>query len=430
MSESRKSFRVAGGNVKLTVYPWTHPRSGAARWRFGWRGPAGWRYVTRQTKAGAREAAEKILADLGGPMQWEALAPARRAFLARVEALAGPADEAAVIRWLESRGGSAALGDAVERYLEHKRAGAGGETRHLANVRVDLTALAVALVGRPVGDVTPEELAAWIEARAAGAGPARRRAARTTLVGFWRWCRRQGLVSNDTVTAAERLPAPAVPGGAMRILTPRELLAVLAQVDPEWRAWVALGAFAGLRPEEIAPLARWGKPGLAWEHFDWDFGVIRLPAAVAKVRRPRIVPILPALSAWLDWAGVEVEGPVCPRNPSSAGELRRLAWIFGGRWPADCLRHSYGSYRNAVVRSLEHVAEEMGSSVAILHRHYHNPRAAEEGSEWFDLRPADLEMVPMRSDETGVAKWVIDKNPLRPPSKKPEKSTKRRFARG
>ncbi|MFN5870712.1 MAG: hypothetical protein ACK46A_15460, partial [Akkermansiaceae bacterium] len=47
----------------------------------------------------------------------------------------------------------------------------------------------------------------------------------------------------------------------------------------------------------------------------------------------------------------------------------------------------YGSYRNAIVRSLDQVAEEMGSSEAMLRKHYHNPRSRSEGEAWFDLRP-------------------------------------------
>jgi hypothetical protein len=31
------------------------------------------------------------------------------------------------------------------------------------------------------------------------------------------------------------------------------------------------------------------------------------------------------------------------------------------------------------------VAEEMGTSVAMLHRHYHNPQAESLGKEWFGI---------------------------------------------
>lgn len=98
-----------------------------------------------------------------------------------------------------------------------------------------------------------------------------------------------------------------------------------------------------------------------------------------------------ALVAALQWAGIEpgMTGPTTLLNPSQAGELARLGrFVFKSAWPKDSLRHSLGSYRNALVRSLDQVAEEMGTSVAMLHRHYHNSQPQAAGAEWFALRPS------------------------------------------
>lgn len=59
----------------------------------------------------------------------------------------------------------------------------------------------------------------------------------------------------------------------------------------------------------------------------------------------------------------------------------------GDGWPQDALRHTYGSMRNAQIRNLPQVAEEMGTSETMLRRHYHNPKTKEEAVEWFRLRP-------------------------------------------
>ena len=157
-----------------------------------------------------------------------------------------------------------------------------------------------------------------------------------------------------------------------------------------------------MRPQEICPAAekRRGKRGLHCEEIDFQFGVIRLPACVSKGgKRARIIPISPALRAGFEWAGITPGrvGAVVSADPVKAGELRRLGReVFGKEgWPQDALRHSYGSYRNAIVRSLEQVAEEMGTSVPMLHRHYHNPKSEAEGVEWFAVRPVS---VPICSD--------------------------------
>jgi hypothetical protein len=178
----------------------------------------------------------------------------------------------------------------------------------------------------------------------------------------------------------------------------------MAEVREDFRAWLVLGAFAGLRPEEVAPprkkgMSKAAKRGLFAEEIDWEFGVIRVSAETSKVDLPRIVPMTEALRAGLEWAGIRpgMVGPVQARNASEAEETKRLGVaVFGGEWPQDALRHSFGSYRVALVQSLERVAIEMGTSVKMLQTHYHNPQAKEVGEEWFEVRPVIRE-VPMRS---------------------------------
>ena len=210
------------------------------------------------------------------------------------------------------------------------------------------------------------------------------------------------------MTAADRLPSLAVGPGRLRVLEPAELRLILDRVDWQFLPWVILGAFAGLRPEELAPREA-SKPGLRWEHLDAAFGVIRVPAATAKTGRARIVPILPTCRAWLEAFGWEDgwTGPVVLRNPSQARETAKLGRLLDQAfnraegWPKDALRHSYGSYRNAELRALEQVAEEMGTSVAMLHRHYHQPRSAGEAKVWFGVLPLGP-VIRVCSDENAV----------------------------
>ncbi len=155
----------------------------------------------------------------------------------------------------------------------------------------------------------------------------------------------------------------------------------------------------GTRTSNRKGMSKKSKRGILREEIDWDDCVIRIPAQVSKTGFPRIVPLLPCARAWLEWAGVHPgqTGPVRPVNLVEAGETLRLgSVVFKTGWPQDALRHSYGSYRNAIVRSLPQVAEEMGSSVSMLKRHYHNPRSQSEGEAWFALRPSDLTLKRFR----------------------------------
>ena len=386
----KESFRVRDGNRSLTVWRTAHG------WRFGIKGADGWRYVTRSKKKDAKEAAEEALQEIGGAVSWSLLPQSDKDFLARVLGLVrGEADRRAVVDFLAARASSTELLPAVERFLEAKILKAGEETPYIKDLRSRLEGMAGAFPGCLIADITFEDLRAWVDKRKAGKSVKFYIDLRSNLIEFWRWARIEGLTDGQAVTPPERLPAAKREKGALRVASIDEVVEVLNAVADEWRAWVVLGAFAGLRPEEIAPKPsrkKKDKRGLHCEDIDWRFGVIRVPAVVSKVEAPRVVPMSEALKAALAWAGIEdgMTGPVVLRNPTEAKETARLGkLVFKSAWPKDILRHSFGSYRNAVVRNLEQVAEEMGTSVKMLHAHYHNPRAEQEGLEWFALRPTN-----------------------------------------
>jgi hypothetical protein len=402
-SQPNKSFRVCKGTACLTVFPWIHPTTGKRRWRFAHEdatAKGGWRYKTCKTKDGAKVEAEKVLEQMSTGLVWETLPVKRKAFLEELNTAISEHDEAAVLAFVRSRHKSAEISASVARFLEHKEEEAGEKTPHLKRTGKVLEELADAFAGKMVVEIHLPELKAWYDQRTAAVGWKRKRDLRTALVMFWKWCQVEQLTGSDPVTVAKRLPAPGSQHGDRRVLSPDEMTRLLEEVSEEFRAWVVLGGFAGLRPEEIAPAGKDKKKqkrGLHCEEIDWRFNVIRLPAVVSKVNTPRIVPMNEALRAGLEWAGIKegMTGPVCLSNPSDAGETRRLGKVvFGGKWPQDALRHSYGSYRNAEIRSLAQVAEEMGTSVPMMNRHYHNPKTEEEALAWFAIRPSSQQQRP------------------------------------
>jgi len=407
MSAKRKSFAVRLGNSHITVAPWTHPASRAERWRYAFREtPAGpWRYRLYRTRGEAETAALAQLAKAGAEISiLDSLPPARRRWLAEIAVAVAPGDEGRVLDFIAAMGRSADLGGAVARFVAGKASKAGEETPHLGSVRGVLEHLSARFTGRSVSDIHLPELQAWFDARTAGRGWKRSKDIRGAVVQFWRWCRKEGIAGHDPVTVAERLPEIGGRHGDREFLTPEQFGRLRDAVSEDFRPWLILGCFAGLRPEEIAPSPRKkaDKRGLLCEEIDWRFGVIRVAPEVSKVGLPRVVPLNDACRAGLAWAGIApgMTGPVCLRNATESGEAYRLGnAVFSGKWPPDICRHSYATYRNAIVRNLGQVAEEMGTSVAMLHRHYHNPRATEEGERWFSIRPG----VPICSDETGVS---------------------------
>lgn len=401
---SKRKHRVIRGNNHLTVYRWKHPQTGAERWRFAWKDGGKWRYQTHLTKADAEEAARKILDEQADGLVWSGLDGESRRFLEEVHRRTLPGDRGDVLAFLRARDRSGEIGEAVQRFIAAKVSEAGEKTPHLRTVERVLDSVVEKFRGRRVVDIHFPELADWWKERGEGLGSKRRKDLRAAVSMFWRWCLRQGIAGSEPVTVAERLPNVKAESGDKHVFTPAELLSILHHVARPWRAWVVLGAFAGLRPEEIAPppTKKKAKRGLRCEEIDWQFKVLRVPAVVSKVNRPRIVPMSDALIAGLRWAGISPghSGPIVLKNAAKKGETKRLGkLLFGTDWPHNALRHSFGSYRNAIVRNLAQVAEEMGTSEAMLHKHYHNPRAEEEGKEWFAIRfdPMRIESQPGNS---------------------------------
>ena len=375
----------------------------AKGWRFGVKGSDGWRYVTRKLKKDAREAAEAALEEVGASVQWSLLPQVERDFVGQVlDLVRTEADRRAVVDFLKARGRSLPLGPAVERFIAAKVMRAGEKTPYLHDLESRLSKFAAAFEGRLIAEIAFEDLSAWVDGRRVGKSVKTYIDLRACLIEFFRGARVEGLTDGSIVTIAERLPSAKREKGERRVATVGELVAVLDSVADEWRAWVVLGAWAGLRPEEVAPKPtrkKRDKRGLRCEDIDWAFKVIRVPAEVSKIDRPRVVPMGKTLIKALAWAGIEegMTGPVVLRNPTENKETARLGkLVFAAHWPKDILRHSFGSFRNAILRNLPQVAEEMGTSVAMLHKHYHNPKAEAEGVEWFGVP------VPIGSDETWV----------------------------
>jgi integrase len=375
---TKKSYRFREGLMSVVIY------QVAQGWRFDVRGEDGMRrYVTRAKKAKIEAAAREYFKTGQEPVNWSGVNRERQAFLSKINALVPVGAEADVLRYLERREKSATIEAGVAAFLAGMST-SGRSERHVKALKMDLDAFVLAVPGN-VADVTTDALREFLADRCEGCGEARTKQVRGTLVQFFRWCRKQGMVPADAVTVADRLPGISVPAGSRTVLTREQFEECLALVPAHHLAWFLLGAWAGLRPEEAAPSAtklRDGRRGVSWEDVDWEFNVIRISPETAKVDRPRIVPLHPCLrDALWPLRGV---GAICGVSPARDKTLVMLGKkVFKTGWPADCLRHSYGSYRNAIVRSLPQVAEEMGTSVDMLHRHYHNPRPAAEGEAWF-----------------------------------------------
>ena len=271
------------------------------------------------------------------------------------------------LAWRGQRAASPATGEAARNYVRHLTE-RGVETRTVA---ADIKHFTDGHPG-PIADVTTPSVKLHLDSL--GVGPRRHNNVRSTLVTFFGWCRKQGFLS-DGMTAPERTHALDVPKKRPAIYTPAEFRALLAAVAPEWRLPLAICGLAGLRTCETEKLL--------WREVRLGKKLIEvLPENAKNTNRRRLVPIHPALLTWLRKADFSPEDHVCPQGLRIDNLAKRVK-RSGVKWVKNGLRHSYGSYRCAVVKSAAQVALEMGNSEAIVRSNYLDYTERKDATAWF-----------------------------------------------
>jgi integrase len=145
--------------------------------------------------------------------------------------------------------------------------------------------------------------------------------------------------------------------GEPGILTPQEMSALLNGADPKIVPALAISAFAGLRDAEVGRLT--------WDRVDLVGGHIKIDAGIAKTATRRLIPISRNLRAWLT-PYATTAGPVRPawrvsyllyRSARKAASVAVTDGIspqsdLDEKWPSNALRHSFVSYRLALLNML------------------------------------------------------------------------------
>jgi integrase len=154
-----------------------------------------------------------------------------------------------------------------------------------------------------------------------------------------------------------------------------------------------IAAFAGIRSEEIAPEGP-EDPALEWRDIVWDERQIFVREEVSKTRG-RYVPMSDNLLAWLaPWHNAQ--GRIFAKRRLDRA-LGRIAQAAGVTWKHNALRHSFGTYRMALIKNVAQAAEEMGNSIAMVRRHYQRPMLESVAKRWFSIRPAETNVIAMSS---------------------------------
>jgi integrase len=274
---------------------------------------------------------------------------------------------------------------------------------HLERFAGDFTGTLASITGPTLGDWLRNLTSAERKTDGPTKGPRRQLSNRTiqnhagSVTTLFKFARSRGWISREIADEVAEVPtAKAESVGEVGTFTPAEIRQILFHAPDDIRASLAIGAFAGLRTEEIHRLD--------WKDVRLAERVIVVGAHQAKTGSRRVVPIAENLALWLAPL-MHSEGDVDPSPTSKATthRWRRIATRAGIEWRHNALRHSFISNRLAVVQNPAQVAFEAGNSPAMIHRHYKALTTAEQGKAWFDIVPPTTEgdVVPM--PESGVA---------------------------
>jgi integrase len=306
---------------------------------------------------------------------------------------------------------NATLRDAVEFYLPHLRAtnrscaakelveeilkakAADGASKcYLSDLRSRLKQFATSFDGKPVAEITTTEIDHWLRSLSDSAtgellAPITRNNFRRVLNVAFNFARNRGYCVDNPAAKSAKAKAVETPAG---ILSVEETSRLLENAPEKSVAYIAIGAFAGLRRAELERLD--------WKEVDLQSRLIEVTAKKAKSARRRFVKIKPNLLLWLK-PYAKPHGPVTPSGYRKLlARSRRAAGIQS--WPNNALRHSFASYYLAHFNKAgaAELALELGHTNAnLVFQHYRQLVKPKDGKRYGSIVPETKSpnMVPL-----------------------------------
>jgi len=239
--------------------------------------------------------------------------------------------------------------------------------------RINLNQLSEEFADRDCRSITSSDLEQWF---------GKRNWKRSTVDGviakigpFFTWCVREAIIlENPCTKVVKPLNFDDGPPAIFTVEDTARLLQVAQCIDPPIAKYLAIGLFAGIRPNEIIRL----------DNSDINGRYIEVKGTSAKTRKRRIVSVLQNLQNWLR---------VAESLPKKNLRRRREIVITQANvdWTHDVMRHTYASYHLAYHQSADKTALEMGHrDTQMLFRHYRSVVTKDEAANFWKIEPSRL----------------------------------------
>ncbi len=236
---------------------------------------------------------------------------------------------------------------------------------------------------RRLSTITPGEIRDWLGDKQVhhgrDLGPISRINYLVAIGNLFNYGVKHGYCDRNPVKLIDR---PSHEKGDINFLAVEQVVSLLLHAEKyELVPYVALGVFAGLRPEKELRALDWSKVSLSEQ-------TIRIDASLAKTRQRRVIEIGEALVAHL--------APYAKRRGLvvDVGEQEfRTRWEKCRKdagivpWPHDVMRHSYATYSVAAFADIGKLALQMGNSPQVIHANYKGLVSRADAERFWALRP-------------------------------------------
>ena len=238
---------------------------------------------------------------------------------------------------------------------------------------------------RQCAAITPEEIQQWVTV-----GGVKRKKWETVtkdyylknLSNFFNWLIRKKVVAENPVLCLDRINVDHAEPEILSVDECETVLNLCRSKHPEVLPLLVLNLFCGIRPSEVRRL------GMG--NFDFDLNEVELKGKQTKTRRRRFVTMSDNCIAWLSIKKWRL--PIADSVHKWEAFLRDAKVELGisGRWPHDCLRHSYCSYGLAHTQNAAKIALEAGHTEQILFTHYRKLVKKPEAEKFWAIYPEDV----------------------------------------
>jgi site-specific recombinase XerD len=275
--------------------------------------------------------------------------------------------------------------EAIAEFLRYQSTRVG--KLHHSGLKKQLNRFAKVFGDRPISSLGMGELEEWVSGLESRRNPDKitppplvstvtRNAYRTTLHSLFKFAVRRSWRPQNPLAGSGYEKEHRSEPKAYSVESSIAILKAAVDHHPELIPVMALGFFAGLRPCEAEP-----------------FDLSKLTPETVEFRvvstktGPRIVPFTDACKAWVfsqpRRSGKAWEG----ESRDKDGLVKELYTIAGVEKIHDGFRHSFISYRCAVIRDVAQVADECGNSPNTIKKNYREHVPAASGEKYFAIRP-------------------------------------------